>query len=223
MPKAVDITQIIGNFLRIGISSPVRLKNASGVLAVRNSADSADAGVTVGSLAASATSIDINSGVTNKLTIGSATSPTVPVVFKFPPDNGTAGFGLQTDGSGNTTWVASGSATNRIATDTTSVAFGSASSIAAFTLPVNAVVEAVRVVVDTAFNGSPSLSVGISGTTSKYLGSTQVDLTASATTVFEVYPGLAASGSSENILISYTAGGASAGAARVEVDYVVPS
>ena len=67
------------------------------------------------------------------------------------------------------------------------------------------------------------MSIGISGTTSKYMGSTQVDLTAAAATVFEVEPGLAAVGATENLIATYSAGSASAGAARILVDYVIPS
>jgi hypothetical protein len=41
--------------------------------------------------------------------------------------------------------------------------------------------------------------------------------------VFEVYPGIAANGSTESIIATYAAGGATAGAARIEVDYCVPT
>jgi hypothetical protein len=92
-----------------------------------------------------------------------------------------------------------------------------------FTLPSGAVITAVRVVVDTPFNGAPSLSVGITGTTSKYMSSTQVDLTADAKTVFEVEPGEPAPGGAENLIATYAAGGATAGSARILVDYVIPS
>jgi hypothetical protein len=92
-----------------------------------------------------------------------------------------------------------------------------------FTLPPDAVVRRVAVVVDTAFDGTPSLSVGVTGTTSKYMGSTQVDLTAAAGTVFEADPGLDADGSSEDLIATYSAGGATAGAARILVEYGVPA
>jgi hypothetical protein len=92
-----------------------------------------------------------------------------------------------------------------------------------FTLPANAVVSEIAVVVDTSFNGTPSLSVGITGTLSKYLSSTQVDLTQPATTTFEIQPGMASVGTTEAIIFTYAAGGASAGAARILVSYSIPS
>ena len=107
--------------------------------------------------------------------------------------------------------------------DTTSLAFGDSSPKAMFNLPANAVVLAVKVIIDTQFNGAPELSIGISGTPSKYMGTGQVDLTAAAGTVFEVAPALAAVGSVEALIATYSAGGASAGAARILVGYVIPS
>ena len=55
------------------------------------------------------------------------------------------------------------------------------------------------------------------------MGSGQVDLTAAAGTIFEVDPGLTANGSTEDLIATYAAGSASAGAARILVDYVIPS
>ena len=107
--------------------------------------------------------------------------------------------------------------------DTTSLAFGTTSPLSMFTLPANAVVMMVKVIIDTSFNNTPSLSVGVAGTTSKYLGTGDVDLTASAGTVFEIAPGLPANGSTEALIATYSAGGASAGAARILVEYVIPS
>ena len=40
--------------------------------------------------------------------IGQGTGLTTSTIFNFPPTNGTSGYVLQTDGSGNTSWVASG-------------------------------------------------------------------------------------------------------------------
>ena len=77
-------------------------------------------------------------------------------------------------------------------------------------------------IVDTAFNGTPTLSVGVSGTTSKYMASTQVDLTQAATTMMSVTPNLPAQGV-ETIIATYAAGGASVGAARMIVIFATPS
>jgi hypothetical protein len=106
--------------------------------------------------------------------------------------------------------------------DTTSLAHGSSSTVSMFTLPANAVVEYVAVIVDTAFDGTPSMSVGLSGSASKYLASTQVDMAATAKTIFRVHPGEPASVSTEALEIAYTAGAATTGAARIVVAYAVP-
>ena len=84
-------------------------------------------------------------------------------------------------------------------------------------------VHEVEVVIDTPFTGTPSASVGISGTVSKYMAATQLDLTAAAATSYVVNPSLAASGTAESLIITYSAGGASAGSARALVTYSVPS
>ena len=89
-----------------------------------------------------------------------------------------------------------------------------------FTLPINAVVNNVRVIVDTVFSGTPSLSIGITGTTSKYMAANQMDLAVIG--VYEAYPGLAAIGTTDAIIATYSAGAAAAGSGRIEIDYSVP-
>ena len=130
---------------------------------------------------------------------------------------------MVTDGVGNLSFAAIAAGNDKIVTDTTTLAFGSTSPAAMFALPANAVVQSVTVVIDTAFNGTPSLSAGIAGTVSKYLSATQVDLTQPATTVFEIEPGLASVGAIESLIATYAAGGATAGSARLQVAYSIPS
>jgi hypothetical protein len=91
-----------------------------------------------------------------------------------------------------------------------------------FTTGAGDIIEKIQVVVDTAFDGAPSMSVGIAGTVSKYLSATDVDLTAVAGTVFEVHPGLDAQGA-EDLIATYSAGGASVGAARILVTFATPA
>ena len=130
---------------------------------------------------------------------------------------------IKTDGAGNLSWAADSSATNLEATDTTDLDFDSTSTVAMFHLPANAVVRKVAIVVDAPFDGTPSLSIGVTGELSRYLGSTQVDLTAAAGTVFEVDPALAAVGAAEDLIATYAAAGATQGTARILVSYVIPS
>ena len=146
-------------------------------------------------------------------------------VLALPVDDGTTGQVLQTDGSGNLSWVSAASTAMAVKVDSTSVAFGSGSTLTAFTLPANAVIHLVRVIVDTAFDatGPAQLTVGYNGgSASAYMAASENDLTTAA--VYDVAPGVAASGSTRDLEVYFTAGtGGSAGAARVEVHYSIPT
>jgi hypothetical protein len=86
-------------------------------------------------------------------------------------------------------------------------------------LPAGSTIERVMVEVETAFDGTPSLSVGVAGTTSKYMGTTDMDLSAIAT--FEVAPMIEEAGSVTPI-VTYSAGGSTVGSARVTIWWVLP-
>lgn len=229
MSKILDVLGTSVNSFLVAIGG-VRLKNSSGNLLVRNTGDTADAEVTASKVNVSGNDIVINSDA-----VGSAadwtvtlrrpsTGMTAAYTLTLPIDDGSPSQVLQTDGNGVTSWVSLAGTADKISSDTTPLAFGSSATVSMFTLPANAVVQEVRVIVDTAFNGSPSMSVGISGNTSKYMSSTQVDLKdVAAVKIYESSPALAPVGTTEALQISYTAGSATAGAARVEVDYVLPS
>jgi hypothetical protein len=223
----IDLLGTLKDSLRLGLAG-VRLKNSSGNLLVRNTGDSADAEATVSKI-----NISGNDAVLNSDAAGSgadwlytlrrpSAGMTAAVILTLPPDDGTSGQVLQTDGNGVLTWVSAGSTSLAKKVDTTSLAFGTGSPVAMFTTGAADIVHEVRVIIDTAFTGTPSLSIGISGSTSKYMGATEVDLTMAAGTVFEVNPGLAAQGA-EALIGTYAAGGAGAGAARIEVDYSTPA
>lgn len=215
----------VGKFV-LGLTG-VTLKNSSGNLLVRNNADSADAEATASKFNASGnTGLVINSnsagsGADWKISVARPTSGmTADWTLTLPDTPGSPNQVLQTDGSGVTVWASTSAGSNEI-TDTTSFAFGSASTVSMFTLPANAVVLSTMVIVDTAFDGTPSLSVGITGNASKYVGSG--DSLLSLPDRFDVPNELAANGSSEAMEISYAAGGATVGAGRVLVSYVIPS
>jgi hypothetical protein len=215
-------------FFKIGGTSGVRLKNNGGNLEVRNSGDSADAEITASKVNVSGNGIDLNSdaagsGADWKYTIqrpasgmGSAVTLTLPV------DDGTSGQVLQTDGSGNLSWVSAGDTSLAEKLNSTSLAFGTSSPLALFSTGAGDIIDHIDVVVDTPFDGTPSLSIGITGTTSKYAGTSDIDLTAAAGTVFQVHPGLDAQGA-ESLIATYSAGGATVGAARIIVHYATPA
>lgn len=228
MSKFSDILGSIANSFRIGLSG-VTVKSSSGNLLVRNTADSADAPIVTSLLNVSGDSLVINSDAANtgadrSITLARPnTGMSASYTLTLPTSIGSPGQVLATDGSsGVLSWTTAGGSNNdRVTVDTTNLAFGSTTTVSMFTLPANAVVRVVRVLVDTAFNGTPSLSIGISGNTSKYVASNQVALGTVAE--YEIYPGLASNGSSEALIATYSAGSASAGAARIEVDYVIPA
>jgi hypothetical protein len=228
--RFLDVLGTTYNKLQLGIdAAALNIKAVSNKVRARNKADSADAPLVGSVIAASGDFLELNedaagSGADYKMTLARpATGMSAAVTLTFPATAGTAAQALTTDGSGVLNWTTIAAGTDKVVTDTTSVAFGSTSPTAMFTLPANAVVSEIAVVVDTSFNGTPSLSVGITGTLSKYLSSTQVDLTQPATTTFEIQPGMASVGTTEAIIFTYAAGGASAGAARILVSYSIPS
>lgn len=215
------------SYFKIGING-IRLKFSGGGVAVRDSGDTADAPLTASQLNASGDRIQINSDAAGSGADWAynldrpTTGMTAAVTFKLPANMGTAGQVLGTDGT-NTSWVSAASTAACVSCDTTTLAFGSSSTVVMFTLPANAVVHRVQCIIDTAFNGSPTATVGISGTTSKYMGSGQNLLTGTAGDVYETNPSLTANGSSEALIITYSAGGATAGSARFLVYYSIPA
>jgi len=216
---------------QIGLGSAGAVFKVVGAkIRARNVADSADVPLVGSVVASSGDSIQLNedavaAGADWVMNLARpAAGMTGAVTLTFPPTVGSTNQVLTTDGAtGALSWTTVAAGNDKIVTDTTTLAFGSTSPLTMFTLPANAVVQRVRVVIDTAFTGTPSLSVGIAGTTSKYASSTQIDLTAAATTTFEVNPGLASIATAEAIIATYAAGGATAGAGRIEVDYCIPS
>lgn len=232
--RFIDVLGSVYNKVQLGIdSAAINLKSIGGKLRARNKADSADVPVVGSVIAASGDLIQINedavgSGADWLMTLNRpAAGMTHALNLTFPSADPAVGQALtvSTFAGDNIalsyTTIAAGA--DKTVNDTTSLAFGTVSPLAMFTLPINAVVMNVTVVIDTPFNGTPSLSVGVTGTLSKYLSSTQVDLTAAATVIFEIEPGLAAIGTTESIIATYAAGGATAGAGRILVSYSTPS
>lgn len=203
----------------------VQLKNLSGNLNVRNAADLADATVTAAEFLASGdTGLVINSnsagsGADWKISVARPTSGmTADWTLTLPTSAGSPNQVLQTNGSGATTWVDAASGATDI-TDTTSFAFGSASTISMFTLPANAIILSMAVIVDTAFDGTPTASIGIAGNASKYMGAGDMNLGIAAG--WNVWPNLPSVGTTEALEIAYSAGSSTVGAARVIVNYSI--
>lgn len=224
-----DLVGTIKTSFRIGFSGPT-LKASSANLLVRNSDDSADAEITASKVNTSGNDLVINSaaagaGADWSYTLSRPTSGmTAAVTLTLPIDDGTAGQVLATDGNGALSWTSAGVTTLAVKMDTTTLAFNSAATVTMFTLPASNIITMVEVVIDTAFDGTPTMTVGVNGgSASKYVGSGDILLTSTAKTVFHVHPGEPAVGGTEDLEIAYSAGGAAAGSARVIVHYGQPA
>ena len=136
---------------------------------------------------------------------------------------GSANFVLTTDGTGNLSFQATQSINDTWKADSTTVNYNSSATIPAMTLPANAIVDKVSVIVDTPFNGTaPTLTVGLQGGTGfEYVAANDANLKVGDR--YDVPSQLPPVGSSGNIEILYTADGSGAGAARVVVTYTVPA
>lgn len=226
--RFLDLRGTLSNLFRLGLGG-LQLKSTGGKIRARSATDDADAPLVGSTIAASGDSIVINedaagSGADYTLTLSRpASGMSQNLTFTLPANYGTAGYALVTDGVGGLTFASSAAATNLEATDTTDLAFNSTGTVAMFQAPADAVVRLVTIVVDAPFDGAPSLSIGVAGELSRYLGSTQVDLTSPAGTVFEIDPAAAAEATAQDLIATYSAGGATQGAARMLVSYVIPS
>lgn len=228
-----DLLGTLQSSFQLAIGGP-RIKNGSGVVQARNAADNAYANMAAALFQTFGNDFEINSGATAsgadwKMTIRRpSTGMTHHLVFVFPSADPSPGQALTVASLvGDVVtlqWTTIAAGTDKIVVDTTTLAFGASSPLAMFTLPANAVVLKVEAIIDTAFNGTaPTASVGITGTTSKYMGSTQIDLKAVAGTAFEVTPALPSVGTTEALIITYAADSSSAGSARFLVYYAIPS
>lgn len=230
MGRWADLKGTLLTKFQIGLGGP-QVKNNSGVLEGRNAADSAYAAIAALLFKTYGNDFELNSGAASsgadwKLTLSrpsSGMTHALQVIWpSADPSNGQVLYVVSFAANVITLGYTSAASTAACQTiDTTSLAFGTSSPIAMFTAPANAVHELYRIYVDTAFDGAPTMSVGISGTASKYVSTNQVDLTTVG--VYEVCPAVTSTGSTENIIATYSAGAATVGAARIEAFYAVPA
>lgn len=203
-----------GRFI-LGLTG-VSIKNNSGVLDVKNNADSAYASVK----AEKVTVFNNTAGFGN--TLQTQATQAANYTYSLPLDDGSPNQVLSTDGAGLLTWVSAASTAELWHSDTTSFAFGASSPVTMFTLPANSVVDKVSIIVDTAFDGTPTCSVGVNGgSASKYAGTGDSLLTVADR--YDVPNQSVANGAPESLEITYAAGGATVGAGRVIVTYATPA
>jgi hypothetical protein len=224
-----DILGTLSTTFQIG-KGGVKLKNNGVTLEVKAVNGTTDAALTASKVSISGDVIELNSDAADsaadrKYTIQRpASGMGGAVTLTLPPDDGSASQVLQTDGNGVLTWASAGTTLDLTHVDTTSFTHGDASPVAMFTLPANAVIEKIAVVIDEAFDGTtPTMSVGVAATPAKFMATTQVDLKGVAGTVYECYPGLAAEGTTNVMIVTLVPDSSSTGEARVLVYYSTPS
>lgn len=228
MAMFTDLVGTLLGYFKIGRSG-VRLKDLGGHLGVRNTNDTADAEITASKVKVSGNDLELNSdaagtGADRKFTVRRpASGMSVDHVLTLPADDGIPKtYVLQSDGTGGFSFVSANLNAPSNKWDTTSVNFNSASPVPMFTTDTNDVIESNTIIIDTPFNGAPTLAIGITGNNGKYMGSAEIDLTLPAGTKFVIQNSLGAQGS-EALIATYSAGGASAGAARIITSYASPT
>lgn len=222
-----NLRGILGNILQFGKGGP-NLKAEAGALSARNAADSDYAAIRAALAQVYGNDIELNAGAAGagsdwKLTVRRGDGQTEHLVLKLPATTPTPGqvVAVDTVAAGVVTLyymnVAGGD--DAIKLDVTDLAFGDASPKAMFTAPAGSEITDMEVVVLTSFDGAPSLSIGVTGTPSKLMGTGDIDLTAAAGTVYHVKLGLPAEGSPQDLIATYVQGAATVGAARIRTRY----
>jgi hypothetical protein len=194
-------------------ASLAALKASSSLITARNAADSADADF--------ASRKHFLNGTTSGSVALKAGATVTTYELALPLAQGAAGTTLQNDGTGALTWQTIATGTSQLKAEEEVIAFNSSTPVTIFTFPANARILKVTVDVETVFNATgPSLSVGVSGTTSKYFGATDVDL---ATLGLYVVDCTEEETTALAVIVTFAQGtSGTTGSARVTVHYVNP-
>lgn len=228
----LDLVGISGSTLVLNLNGPQINTDGTNIFLQANGGGS-DVELTASVLNASATSgqIILNSAATGSgsswiTTIQNAQSgQTAAWTLTLPASPGSPNQVLQTDGSGTTSWVNAGSTSACVSTHMETIAFGATSPVTLFTLPADAVVHEISVIVDVAFTGGTGsqVAVGVSGTTSKFAGAGQSNLGVVGLYKIDGCEAVATSGTTQALIATYSANSATAGSARVITKYSVPA
>lgn len=229
-------TNLLGTVLdrfKLGLTGP-QLKREGDAVAIRDTADADYADLRAALVAVFGDAIELNAGAAGAgadrvmRVLRPETGMTTDIDVVLPTGTPSPGQLLRVESYANgrvelAYYTASEGASNMVLVDSTTIAFGASSPVALLTKPANTLVERVKVIIDVPFSGAPSLSVGTTGNPAKYAAASHVDLSAAAGTVYDLDYGVDETGASEDIVATYSAGGAAAGIARVQVVYANPS
>lgn len=158
----------------------------------------------------------------NEVSISIGSEPAASINYDLPVVHGATGTVLTEDGTGALSWQPVATAQNMVRADQEVVNFNSVSPLTIFTPPAGVTIRTVTVEVETAFDGvGAQLSVGITGNTALYMGTTDNELNTVA--VFELTPYNEQGITPSPVIITFAPGsGATVGSARVTVEYSLP-
>lgn len=227
MAVFMDLKGTSQSTFQLGKGGP-KLKNSAGVFEARNAADSSYVDLVAAILKAASDSIELNSdaagsGADWKMTLARPASGMSAAVTYTLPAAPVNGYVLSTDGSGNLSWVAAASTANSSSADSTSFVFSDSSPISLFTLPANAIIDKIQIIIDTQFDDAATITVQGVTSSRTYALAVDSDLQGSARDVFEIHPGYQATVASDVLQATLTPGSSTAGAGRVVVYYVIPT
>ena len=206
-----------------GPAAGVALKLVGGNLEIMNANATVDANVTaaIANLSSATNQLVMNSAGSYPFTLNSGAA-TVAWTLTFPPTAGSAGQVLRTDGTGITTWVSAASTAPCLSNFQVQVTYATTFPYTIDTLPANAQVERVEFYNSTAWSDtSATMSVGITGNTSLFAGTTDNYL--GFVDRFDVPSWVAAVGTGEVLLISASPATSTAGVTTVTVWFYTPS
>ena len=212
------IADFVGTLKTYARIAGLRLANAGDtVLEIRDKA-----GTAFRDLRSRAVSFRLATG-TNEVKLQIPSEPAANITFNLPVTTGSTGQVLSTDGTGTLSWSSVAVSSNQMLSQQEVIAFNSSSPVTVFTPPALATILSVMVEVETVFNATtPTLSVGVAGTVTRYMGATDNDLSVAAT--YEVQPLYEESASPSAIIVTFSPGtGGTTGSARVTVNYANPT
>jgi hypothetical protein len=184
------LVRTLSSYFRIGT---FRLKDSSGVVQLRNAGDTAFADGAVNKLRVQ------GNNAANAVILTSPGALGSNVTFTLPGADGSTGQVIKTDGAGTLSFVS----VNAIGINIQEESFTEATSspVTIFSADANTIVLEVTVVISVAAGGgSPTVEVGITGTTNLFMTTAETDLLTVGT--YTVYPETSVGVSTVNVLLS---------------------
>lgn len=190
-----NLTRTLSTYFRFGT---LRLKDSSGVMEVRNAADSANADLAANKLRVK------GSNAANAVILDAPGSLGANLTLVLPGSDGASGEYLKTNGSGTLSWGTPGS--NSDMTQVESFTEATSSPLTIFAPAANTVIRQITIEVTVAASGgSPTVQVGYAADPDAYLLTTESDL--KEVGCYSVYPMSVLGASPADVLLTITPSG----------------